>query len=388
MAQEQDRDRLLEFFIEILRWKKFIIINFLVVVILAAGVSLVLPRWYKASASVLPPKDQSGLNFLGMASSSLRSLPLGQRLGSLTNQYLGAYNYLAILKSRTAMETIVRKYDLISGYGISDSVLDKAIKQLEKNVTFELQEENYISIEVLDQDPTRAAAIANSFIDILNSISVRLGTLEARNTKEFIERRLDQARTDLRVAEDSLRRYQETSGMVIAPDASPSNISSIAELYAMKAKKELELAVARRIVTQENETLQQLEREFDEIDKKLSNIPSEGIKSIRLYRNAAIQQKIIEYLLPLYEQAKVDEQKDIPVILVLDQAVPPEQRYSPKRVIIVATAGGISLLISFAIILLNLYFQRMRAEQPESYQRFLLLLDSVKPEKLFNRRHS
>jgi tyrosine-protein kinase Etk/Wzc len=386
MAQEEEKERLLEFFIELLRWKKFIIINFLVVTILAAGISLILPKWYKASASILPPKDQGVLNFLGMASSSLRSLPLSSRLGSLAGQNLGAYNYLAILKSRTAMETVVKKYNLISVYDVSDSSMEKAVKILEKNVTFELQEDNYISIDVLDQDPKRAADIANTYIDILNSISIRLGTLEARTTREFIEKRLDQARFDLRNAEDTLRKYQENSGVVISPDATPSNISAIADLYALRAKKELELAIVQRTVTPENEAFQQIRLELDEINKKLSKIPTEGIASIRLYRNTAIQQKITEYLLPLYEQAKVDEQKDIPVILVLDQAVPPEQRYSPKRTIIVATAGGCSLLASLFVILVSLYLRRMKVEQAGAYERFLDLVAAVKPIRRFVRR--
>ncbi len=36
----------------------------------------------------------------------------------------------------------------------------------------------------------------------------------------------------------------------------------------------------------------------------------------------------------MYEQAKVEEQKDVPVILVLDKAVPPKRKAKPKRLII------------------------------------------------------
>ncbi len=377
----EKKDRLLDFFIELLRWKRFIITNFLVVTILAVIISLILPKWYKATSSILPPKDQGMLNLLGVSTSSLRSLSLGQRLGNLANQNLGAYNYLAILKSRTAMDSIVRAYNLIDVYSISDSSMEKAVKALEKNVTFEIQDENYITITVLDKDPRRAADIANSFIDILNTISIQLGTLEARNTREFIEKRLDMAKNDLRKAEDSLRTYQERSGIVISPDAGTSGISAIADLYAMKAKKELELSIAERSVTSENSILQQLRIELNELNKKLAKVPMEGIESIRLYRNATIQQKITEYLLPLYEQAKVDEQKDIPVILVLDNAVPAEHKYLPKRMIIVATAGGLSLLVSLSVVLGSLYFQRLQSEQEGAYLKFKNLLATLKPAR-------
>ncbi len=39
--------------------------------------------------------------------------------------------------------------------------------------------------------------------------------------------------------------------------------------------------------------------------------------------------------MPMYEQAKVEEQKSIPTIMVIDKAVPPELKYSPKRSVII-----------------------------------------------------
>ena len=46
-----------------------------------------------------------------------------------------------------------------------------------------------------------------------------------------------------------------------------------------------------------------------------------------------------------YEQAKINEQKDVPVLLVLDKAVAPERKAKPQRVLIVFLAGTLSLLM-------------------------------------------
>jgi uncharacterized protein involved in exopolysaccharide biosynthesis len=70
------------------------------------------------------------------------------------------------------------------------------------------------------------------------------------------------------------------------------------------------------------------------------------MEAFRLYRNLLIQQKILEFLVPLYEQARIDEQKDVPVVLVLDKAVPAERKDRPKRSLIVAIASVIALLVS------------------------------------------
>jgi uncharacterized protein involved in exopolysaccharide biosynthesis len=61
------------------------------------------------------------------------------------------------------------------------------------------------------------------------------------------------------------------------------------------------------------------------------------IKYLRFYRDLEIQNKILEVILPMYEQAKVEEQKSIPSILFIDKAVPAEIKYGPKRLFYIAS---------------------------------------------------
>jgi capsule polysaccharide export protein KpsE/RkpR len=288
---------------------------------------------------------------LGSAGSLLRGLP-GLARRSLGGSG-GTYNYFAILKSREAMEAVVRKFNLMGEYGITDSSMEKAVKALSGNTAFDTQDDDNITIEVFDRDPLRAADIANYFVELLNGISVQLGTKEAGSNREFIETRLDGIYADLRRAEDSLQAYQERTGMLIVPEGEgASGIGPIAELYGMKARKDLELAIAKRTATGDNPALKQLEVEVGEINKKIGGIPGIGVESLRLYRNVAIQQKIIEFLVPLYEQAKINEHKDIPVLLVLDRAVPAEKKSKPQRMLIVFLACVLTLALSVLLALL------------------------------------
>jgi uncharacterized protein involved in exopolysaccharide biosynthesis len=183
-------------------------------------------------------------------------------------------------------------------------------------------------------------------VELLNEISMQLGTKEAGNNREFIEKRLEGINGDLREAEDSLQGYQERAGMLIVPEGEGlSGVGPIAELYGMKARKEVELAIAKRTGTGDNPVVRQLEVEVGELEKKIAGIPGIGIESLRLYRNVAIQQKIIEFLVPLYEQAKINEQKDVPVLLVLDRAVPAEKKAKPQRMLIVFLAFLLAVLV-------------------------------------------
>ncbi len=332
----------------IVHWKNFIVCNVLVVTIVAVAVSLLLPKWYKATASILPPKERDVFGAMGSASSILKGLT-GRGAGQGGN----SYNFFAILKSRTAKEEVVRRFGLCDVYGIKDSSMEDAVKELTANTGFEVQEDDNITVDVLDKDPQRAAEMANYFVELLNTMSIDLGTREARNNREFIEKRVLTARQELHDAEDSLQRYQERSGIIIAPEESGAGISAIAELYGMKAKKEIELAIYRRSMSEDNPGVRQLEVELAELQKNLARFPEIGIGTLRLYRNVMIQQKILEFLVPMYEQAKVDQQKDVPVLLVLDKAVRAERKVKPQRTLIIFLCGTLSL---FTCVLLVFVF--------------------------------
>ncbi len=350
----------------LLAWRKFIFLCVAIVTLLSVLVSFLLPKWYKSTASILPPKEEGIAGMLGVGGSILKGLASGQR-NTLLGQKEGTYNYLAILKSRTAMESVVRKFDLIRVYDISDSSMEDAIKELEDNVNFVVSENDDIRIEVEDRDPTRAAAMANYFTDLLNSISLQLGTQEAKNNREFIEKRLRDGEDSLRTADDALRSYQEKSGVVVLPDQNAPTVSAIAELYGLRARKEIELAIARRSATADNPIVRQLEIDLSELDKKLGTYPKSGLDSYRLFRNVVIEQKIVEYLVPMYEQARIDEQKDVPVILVLDKAVPAEKKDRPKRLIIVASSAMSSFLLSILAVLAAERLKQIASVHPSRF---------------------
>jgi tyrosine-protein kinase Etk/Wzc len=345
----------------LVKWRRFIIINVLVFAAVIAGISFLLPNWYKATVSILPPKDRSMSGGLSALAQLTRNFSPLSALTKLTTPQ-DVYNYIAILKSRTAMEAVINKFHLVDVYETSNRSMEKTIKELEENTNFEVQDEGNFTIEVLDKDPQRAAAIANFFVETLNRISIDLGTQEARSNRQFIEKRVEEVKASLRVAEDSLKAYQEERGLIILPEETSSSISVIAELYATKERKATELAVLERTVGRNNPLYQQAAIELSELNKRIATIPQTALSSIRLYRNAAIQQKIYEFLLPLYEQAKIDEQRDVPVVLILDKGVPPERKDRPKRLFILLTALVLGLMITSFFVFLS---ESVRARHKE-----------------------
>ncbi len=365
--------QLLSYLEIIVKWRRWLIATVVAAAVASITVSLLLPNWYKASASVLPPQQSDVLSVLGMSTGSasgslLQSLASTGAMG-LLNKQMGVYNYLAILNSRTVMEAVINKFNLLEEYDTPHRYMSEAVKELEKNVDFSVEDQGYLQIQVWDKSPQQAAAMANYFVELLNNISIDLGTRESRDVREFVGQQLDESRNTLRLAEDSLRDYQERSGVIISPGEGGASFAAIAAEYAQKSRDEIQLAVLNKMVDPDFPTIKQLEMEIGELDARLAKVPQTGLRSLRLYRDVLIQEKIVEYLYPLFEKARIDEHRDIPAILVLDKAVPPERKSSPKRSIIVLLSVVGAFIFMFGLVLIRERINIEMKNNPENKER-------------------
>jgi uncharacterized protein involved in exopolysaccharide biosynthesis len=359
------------------RWKKFILIIVLVVTFLAAGISFLLPRWYKGSATILPPKNQNPLGNLSSLTTALgRQLNPLRALSSVSTSP-ELYNYLSILKSRTLLEMVVTKYDLIRRYEVSNNSMDAAVRILFNNVTFKVNEEGTLIVEVLDREAERAAEMTNYIVSLLDQINQEMSSSEASGIREFIGKRVSQNLSDLKKSEEALKEFQKKSGFVGITETDNSAVEGIANLYALKIKKELEIGVQSKTLGNDNPTLKSARLELSEIESKLKSIPDEGVQYLRLYREFAVQQKLYEILFPLYEQSKVDEQRDTPTLLILDKAKIPDRPVYPKKMIIVVVFFSLSLIVSLGIAFYSESLEQMKKLKPEEYDHLRKILNSI-----------
>ena len=72
-------------------------------------------------------------------------------------------------------------------------------------------------------------------------------------------------------------------------------------------------------------------------------VPEVGIELVRLTRDAKVQETLVTLLIQQVEQARMAEARDIPVIQVLDRAVPAERHSKPRLRLHLAIAGVTSL---------------------------------------------
>jgi len=380
------------------KWKWLILSVVTFASVGAIIVSLTLPLWYKSTAVILPPSESSSISALGI----LGEVGFGNILGSDQSQN----RYLAILKSKELLQKVAKRYNLQKKYKAKD--MDATIETLlNKKMKIEVGEEMQISVSLWDKDQDLIAEMTDYLIYCLDSTNISLSSSSARNNRKFLEERLNENKRALAQAEDRLREFQQQTGVVdIVTQVSAlletygqfygSKLQAYTDLYAQQVQTEIQLNVARSTFHESNPKLQQLElilheqnnqlgvlsveldSQFEQVlegsDQSLGkkettesrekvllsfeDLPSLAMANFRLLREIEIQNKVLEFILPQYEQAKFEEVKDIPTLQLLDRPDRPEKKDRPRRTLIVVLTFVISSFFTvFGVILYENYKQ-------------------------------
>lgn len=372
MPQNRNKLKLSTYISAVYRWKKFLIINLLIVLAIVTVISFLIPEKFKSTATIMITSDNSS-NLGGLS-----SIISGNSMFSMGAQLLGGGGgstdiIFGLLNSRSTLTDVITKFNLMKYYEVDDNNMDKTLKAFKGDVNFESNQNgmNMIDISVTTKDPRFSAEIANYFVQLVDSLNVKLNNEQARNNRIFIEKRYEKNQDDLQIAEDSLYKFQKKYGIITVPEQFQVIYQAAAEIEAKLVQSELNASL---IKSQFGENSPQYQLAKDQVyairDKvsqlksssklsKESNIfipfnkfPQISMDYMRYYREVELQGKIMEFILPMYEQAKIEEQKSIPTLVVIDPAVPAQLKDSPKRMFIV-----LGILSLFGLIFLVMIFQ-------------------------------
>ena len=380
----------------LLKHRKFLSRFVAAITIASIIFALLLPKWYLATVSVFPAEDAqipTGMEGLGLFS---KAFSASKVLNSLSgNPDLD--RYVVILKSSSVLSSVIQKFDLVHVYDITSYPGEKTAKELLSNTDFMIEPEGNLTVAVYDKDPQRAADMANFFVAELNRVNSELKVQNAKGNREFIEQRYQKNLSDLSAAEDSLKAFQKTSGILALPEQIEASVKAVSEFSAQIALKEVESSVLSRTLSENHPLVEESRNEVNELKRKLeemksgtnyrkgemksivpfNNFPELGSEYLRRYRDVEIQYKILQFLTPVYEQAKVEENRQTPSVLVLDKAGPPERKAKPKVAVYALMGFVLSALIGLFITFLVEAVSRLRAKHPES---FMALSDAIRKD--------
>lgn len=369
---KQEKLNILDSVIILLKWKKWILWGTMIVTIISIILYFfVFDLIFYSTASI----KSSGKNFsMLMGLDGIGDIGgLGDLVGGSSSSKELSY-YIEVISSRRLLEPLIVKFGLMERDEYQ--YMEDAIKSFKKDKLFVDFDKlsGILTIGVYDKDPALAKEMVEFIISELNRINIEISVLNAKNNREFIEKRYYQSKEDLTHAEDSLKAFQLIYG--VAPDLQiKAAAQSLFTLEAELKSEEVKLDVLKKMLSADQPEVKVQESKIASLQNKISEIqnstsvtdflslgnsPNVVQSYIRLQRDIEIQTKILAFILPLYEQAKIEEKKETPTILVLDKPYIAERKTKPKRLTMVVVTFFLSLfLFSSAILLYEIYIKRL-----------------------------
>lgn len=323
--------------------------------------AFLIPARYKSTARLMPPDNQSSPSS-ALAEVAAAASASASGLGGIASDFLGLKStsevFVGILNSRSAQDKLIDQFDLRKLYW--DRRMEDARRDLAKHTDISVDRKSeIISITVTDNDPKRAAALAQAYVEELNRLVAELSTSSARRERIFLEGRLQSVSHDLEDAEKNFSQFASKNMAIDVKEQGKAMVDAAAVLQGQLIAAESELQGLKQIYTDSNVRVRSVNARVDELKKQLEKLggkgesstetsgqPSDSLyPSIRklpllgvtyadLYRRTVIQEAVLETLTKEYEMAKVEEAKEIPTVKVLDAANVPDEKSFPPRLLI------------------------------------------------------
>lgn len=375
----------------LLERKRFIVRFVVGAVLLSIVISLLMHNQYEAKIVLLPPPQNSsiGSSLLGQ----LGGMGALGSLASLASGSLGLKNpgdmYVALLTSRTVEDAMIQRFGLMHEYHAK--TMADARKSFEHHTTAVAgPKDGLIRLTVEDQDPKRAAELANGYVDEFRKLSASLAITEAARRRLFFEQQVEDAKRKLTEAEDAMSKTQQSTGVLQIDSQARALIESAAVLRAQVLAKEVQIEGMRSFATEDNPNLLLAKQELAALQSQLARLAGSdkdpgsdinlskgrvtgaGMEYIRAFRELKYQETVFELLAKEFEIAKLDEAREGSIVQVVDAAIPPDKKSSPHRSLIVAGSAIVAFFIAAFWVFLRKSLARS-FELPNNRQRLRLI---------------
>ena len=266
-----------------------------------------LPPAYTAETTFTPDQGRGGITLpsglAGLAGSLGLPMDLGTR-SSVSPDFL-----ISLLDSREILEPLLdstfatrgrsraapprKLIDLLAAKGNTlEKRLEAGLAKLRRKVSASVdRRSNLLTLRVVSGDPLVAATLANRLFDALNRYNVEQLQSQAHRQRVFVEDRLTQARAELVDAEQDQLHFLQTN-------------------------------------------------------RSYTESPTLRIQAARLQRIVDLKQEVMVTLAKAYEEARIEEQRAIPTLIVVDAARPPVRPSFPRAILLGPAGAAMGLLLA------------------------------------------
>jgi uncharacterized protein involved in exopolysaccharide biosynthesis len=308
------------------RWRKVFIISASIAAVMAIVMThpaITKPK-YKAQHIFYPTKNNSISNAL------LTELNQRQQDPLEFGEEIEAEKALQIIQSGTLIGRLVKNFNLMEHYGIDPKkekfpkyALDNKMKE---NFSFERTRYLSIKVEVLDEDPKMAAALANGIALLYDSIKTEVQNQVAKPALDIVGRALAEKRSKIQKIKDDLRELG-TRGITNYEEQSRALAE---EIY--KAQSSGKTGQLQQLLTEQKALV------------------ASGGDFIALNELIKLEEEKESNLITQFEKRQVDVGERLSHKFTVEEATVPEIKFWPKRsfIFIISVLGTI---IATAVVL-------------------------------------
>jgi len=240
-----------------------------------------------------------------------------------------AENALQLLNSSAVQDRIVKNFDLLNHYEIDvdgGSPQTDLGRMMKSNIKFDRTRHLAVSIKVLDEDPAKAAEIANGIGMLYDSVKTEIQRQVSMEALTIIKDEFDGKQKEVY----ELRQKLQGLGKKGITNYEEQSRAIAEELYKVPANS----ATGRRLQAVQDK-LAEYAGEFTYLNETLI-LELESLSKLR----------------KRYEKAKVDVEKTLPQKFILTSASPAEKKTYPVRSLIVLLVTGAVGFFSIVVLLI------------------------------------
>ena len=194
-------------------------------------------------------------------------------------------------------------------------------------------ETGVVTVSVRTDDPGLSAAIGRQLLDMISTFDVETRQSQATAERGFSEDRLGRLRGELSTVEDSLKAFLVEN-------------------------------------------------------RQFANSPQLTFEHDRLQRQVSMRQELVTAMAQAYEQARIDEVRNTPVITVIDQPEPPALPDSRGRLLKLVVGLILGMMLGFGLSFIREFGERAKTEESQAYGEFQQVLKDARGDPFGLRRSS
>jgi len=349
LARELD---LIEIVRIVLKYRRLIISIVAIAAVAAITYSLLTPEIWSSEATFYALGNKKMEISTSNASMSKLIRDLAEH--SANNEAMTCVN---VMRSRTFSEEVIHRYQLIDYFNLDspDSLanMDDALKKLEKIIAIGYGDDDYlISLQVETKSKTLSRDIAEFYLYRLEVFLKDSRMVKGRSKRIFLEHRLTELWANIDSLQSAISSFKTQYNAVDLPQQTSQLIAQYSDLIATKMKLEVELELARTTYSEHSPVLWDLQKELTTIDRQIAEMESSDDQSLHRYRldlsripplsaklaklqlELHIMKVVYDYVRPKYETAVLEEQKNLPLLEIIDRPREAGRKLKPRQAMI------------------------------------------------------